>query len=117
MQVVHRRSLQGQLLGAPARTLCAMLDGGAAHLRHVQLDKELRRVRQPLTRTWTRFASSRSPSTLAGAALRLADRLQAAAAHALTAAGLPVTLSAGVADLSVASTVDELVADAALIAG
>jgi diguanylate cyclase (GGDEF)-like protein len=50
-----------------------------------------------------------APDTDAAAALRLGERLRAAAADALVRAGLPVTLSAGVADRSVTETLDELV--------
>jgi diguanylate cyclase (GGDEF)-like protein/putative nucleotidyltransferase with HDIG domain len=50
-----------------------------------------------------------APDTDAAAALRLGERLRAAATGALSSAGVPVTLSGGVADLGVANTVDELV--------
>ena len=50
-----------------------------------------------------------APDTDAAAALQLGERLRAAATGALTSAGVAVTLSGGVADLSVANTVDELV--------
>ena len=50
-----------------------------------------------------------APETDAAAALRLGERLRAAATDALASAGLPSTLSAGIADLTVATTVDELV--------
>ena len=50
-----------------------------------------------------------APDSDAAAALRLGERLRAAAADALVRAGLPVMLSAGVADRSGAQTLDELV--------
>jgi diguanylate cyclase (GGDEF)-like protein len=50
-----------------------------------------------------------APDTDAAAAVQLGERLGAAGAEALVAAALPVTLSAGVAELSVAQTVDELI--------
>jgi diguanylate cyclase (GGDEF)-like protein/putative nucleotidyltransferase with HDIG domain len=57
-----------------------------------------------------------TPETDAVAGLRLGERVRVAGARALAAAGLALTVSVGVADLSVTESVDDLVrvADAAL---
>ena len=57
-----------------------------------------------------------TPDADAAAALVLAERVRAGVAEALSAAGMPLTLSCGVTDLSSAPTVDDLVllADGAL---
>ncbi len=59
-----------------------------------------------------------APETTAVAALALAERLRGSAAAALEGIGVPVTLSAGVADLANAATTDDLFhqADRALYA-